>query len=196
MDYFSSDWHIGHRNILTLSKRPFESMEEMRDQILQNMTSIMKKGDTLYFLGDLAFSQADAEYVLELFQGETDCLRLGSGESRFELQPQEASGEVPEDCGHPGVQEQGRRESGFIYPTSPSGSGVPASHNSFHLYGHVHMFSPELAFLEDQPYGKSLNVNLEFNNYGPYSLEDIVTIMEGKPDNTDYSIMQDFQNKK
>lgn len=195
MDYFSSDWHIGHRNILTLSKRPFESMEEMRDQILQNMTSIMKKGDTLYFLGDLAFSQADAEYVLDYFKARRIAFVWVLGNHDSSCNPKKLVGKCQKIVDT------------LVYKNKAKGIRIHLSHfplrvwsasfhNSFHLYGHVHMFSPELAFLEDQPYGKSLNVNLEFNNYGPYSLEDIVTIMEGKPDNADYSIMQDFQNKK
>jgi calcineurin-like phosphoesterase family protein len=58
MDWFSSDWHLGHENIIRICDRPFSSVEEMDKTIMGNMLSVMKRKDTLYFLGDcLSHSQ-------------------------------------------------------------------------------------------------------------------------------------------
>ena len=44
--------------------------------------------------------------------------------------------------------------------------------------------------VEKRQTGKALNVNLEFNNYGPYSLDDIFYIMSQKGDNWDYELLK------
>lgn len=57
MDYFSADWHLDHANIIKYDGRPFKSVEQMNETILKNVCSTLKKGDTLYFLGDFAFAR-------------------------------------------------------------------------------------------------------------------------------------------
>jgi len=56
--YFSSDWHLGHANIIKYDGRPFKSVEEMDHVILGNVTSQLKKGDDLYYLGDFALTRS------------------------------------------------------------------------------------------------------------------------------------------
>lgn len=53
MIYFTADMHFGHKAILTMQNRPFESVEEMNRVILDNYNSVVKKDDTVYILGDL-----------------------------------------------------------------------------------------------------------------------------------------------
>lgn len=56
--YFSSDWHLGHANIIKYDKRPFKTVEEMDLAIITNVTEQLQKGDTLYYLGDFAFTRS------------------------------------------------------------------------------------------------------------------------------------------
>jgi calcineurin-like phosphoesterase family protein len=56
MWYFSSDWHLGHENVIRFSKRPFSSVEQMDSAIIKNMTSPLKRGDEFFFLGDLSWN--------------------------------------------------------------------------------------------------------------------------------------------
>jgi calcineurin-like phosphoesterase family protein len=53
--WFTSDWHISHINIIKYCKRPFNSIKEMDDTIFNNFFKLVKRGDTVYFLGDLSF---------------------------------------------------------------------------------------------------------------------------------------------
>lgn len=59
--YFSSDWHLGHTNILKYDNRPFASIEEMNEVIIGNHNSIVKPEDHFYFLGDFVFSKKKDE---------------------------------------------------------------------------------------------------------------------------------------
>jgi len=54
--YFTSDMHLGHKNIIKYSNRPFNSLVEMDQVIIDNYNSVVKKGDTVYDLGDFCFT--------------------------------------------------------------------------------------------------------------------------------------------
>ena len=53
MVYFTADMHFGHRAIINMQSRPFESVEEMNRVLLQNFNSVVHKDDTVYILGDI-----------------------------------------------------------------------------------------------------------------------------------------------
>jgi calcineurin-like phosphoesterase family protein len=55
MDYFSSDFHLGHANVIRFDKRPYENVEQMDREIIKHCMSILKSGDNFYYLGDFAF---------------------------------------------------------------------------------------------------------------------------------------------
>ncbi len=50
MIYFTADMHFGHRAIITMQNRPFESVEEMDKVLLQNYNAVVQKDDTVYIL--------------------------------------------------------------------------------------------------------------------------------------------------
>lgn len=53
--WFTSDTHWGHSNILEFCKRPFSSVEEMNQKLIENWNSVVKPGDTVFHLGDFAW---------------------------------------------------------------------------------------------------------------------------------------------
>ena len=58
MIWFSSDWHLGHEGILThqlTRDMDFASIEEMDDAIIGGVNAVVKKDDTLFFLGDFGW---------------------------------------------------------------------------------------------------------------------------------------------
>ena len=55
MIYFTSDLHLGHENAIKLCNRPFGSIEEMDETLIQNWNSRVTNNDTIYILGDMMF---------------------------------------------------------------------------------------------------------------------------------------------
>lgn len=66
--YFTADWHIGHGNIIKYCGRPFKTAAEMDVTILGTFTQTVKSGDTLYFLGDLAFGRENVIKTLDVIK--------------------------------------------------------------------------------------------------------------------------------
>jgi calcineurin-like phosphoesterase family protein len=62
--YFVSDTHFGHRNVIKYSKRPFSSIEEHDEIIIQNWNKTIKRNDMVYFLGD--FCMAGRQRTLDI----------------------------------------------------------------------------------------------------------------------------------
>ena len=57
--WFWSDPHFYHNNILRLSNRPFTSLEEMHDTLIDNFNSVVRPGDRVFCLGDFSFSNKE-----------------------------------------------------------------------------------------------------------------------------------------
>lgn len=191
MDYFTSDWHLGHKAIVDISSRPFKDIKEMEEVILNNSIRKMKKGDNLYFLGDLSFSTSATERVLEEINkrkinffwvlGNHDIKRV---KKEYETKYVRISGNLII-----------KRDKKIIHMNHfPLIAWEKSFRNSFHLYGHIHNFSKEREELEKRLEGKTLNVNVEMNDYKPYSLKDIFDIMSTKKDNWDYNIFEELEN--
>jgi calcineurin-like phosphoesterase family protein len=62
--WFTSDFHIGHTNIIKYCSRPFKTVSEMDKKILTTCADLIKPEDTLYFLGDISMNPAFVERAL------------------------------------------------------------------------------------------------------------------------------------
>lgn len=50
--WITSDWHIGHFNIIRYCDRPFKTVEEMNETIIKRYNHRVRNEDVCYFLGD------------------------------------------------------------------------------------------------------------------------------------------------
>ncbi len=55
--WFTSDTHYSHFNIIEYTKRPFSSLEEMNETMIENFNRVVRQVDTVYHLGDFALGQ-------------------------------------------------------------------------------------------------------------------------------------------
>lgn len=51
--WFTSDWHIGHKNILRFCDRPFKDLEAMQETLVRNFNEVVADDDETFFLGDV-----------------------------------------------------------------------------------------------------------------------------------------------
>lgn len=69
MNYYIADTHFGHKNILKLCNRPFESIEQMNTHIIQNWNNKVKNSDHVYIVGDMFFKCENIEDILKNLEG-------------------------------------------------------------------------------------------------------------------------------
>lgn len=53
--WFTADTHFGHENIIKYADRPFKTLKEMDDKIVDRFNERIKSDDTVFFLGDFCF---------------------------------------------------------------------------------------------------------------------------------------------
>ena len=52
--FLIGDLHFNHRNIIKYCSRPFDSVEDMNEQLIKNWNSVVEKNDIVYVVGDFA----------------------------------------------------------------------------------------------------------------------------------------------
>jgi len=59
MNFYIADCHFGHKNILLFDNRPFGDLEQMEEVMVMLWNATVRKGDTVYILGDFCWGKAD-----------------------------------------------------------------------------------------------------------------------------------------
>jgi calcineurin-like phosphoesterase family protein len=68
--FFTSDTHWKHTNIMRYSNRPFNTVEEMNEALIENWNKTVGPRDTVYHLGDFCFgNKSDVEEILKRLNG-------------------------------------------------------------------------------------------------------------------------------
>ena len=56
-NFYISDLHIGHENILRFDNRPFADVNEMNNKLIENWNARVRSDDTVYILGDFIWAK-------------------------------------------------------------------------------------------------------------------------------------------
>jgi calcineurin-like phosphoesterase family protein len=85
MRYWTSDLHLGHKNIIDYCKRQFLDKEDMTQKITAYLLSVLKDGDELVVVGDVALNPKFAHQLGEALSklGVTLTLIMGNHDSCF-----------------------------------------------------------------------------------------------------------------
>lgn len=58
MNYFIADTHFGHKNCMAFDNRPFKSIEEHDQKLIENWNNAVSINDDVYILGDISWHNA------------------------------------------------------------------------------------------------------------------------------------------
>lgn len=130
--FYISDWHYGHASIISFDNRPFTSLAEMNEALINRWNAVVSPGDIVYVLGDMFWcNSSEATPVLDKLNGQKFLIRGNHdrcNDGRF-LKKFVKVTEYFE------VEDDGRKVVLCHYP-------IPCFKNHFygwyHLYGHVH----------------------------------------------------------
>ena len=68
--WFTADQHFHHANIIKYTNRPFDSVEEMNEVMIERWNKRVKDGDTIYQLGDFALCSSEkADEIIARLNG-------------------------------------------------------------------------------------------------------------------------------
>jgi calcineurin-like phosphoesterase family protein len=174
MNYFTSDLHFLHKNIITYNRPYYTSVREMNESIIAVINATVEVWDTLYILGDIALGSVKiaAEYLeqikceIKIVPGNHDS---GKALKRYaELTNVEVL---------PPLYETKVGDTNVVMCHFPMVSWNRSHYGAWHLFGHTHGSYVGL--------GKSLDVGWDsfYNMYGVvgiFSEQDLRDIMGQK----------------
>lgn len=82
--HFTADSHFGHASIIRMAGRPFSSVEEHDQALIDNWNAVVAPGDTVFVVGDFAHKadNAKAQKIFDRLRG-TKHLVIGNHDSEF-----------------------------------------------------------------------------------------------------------------
>lgn len=167
MIYFTSDIHFGHHSIINSVNRPFKTVEEMDETILNNINKTVFGSDTLYILGDFTCGSSYikcAEYRSKIFCKNVHLI-LGNHDRRFIYVDRESPFESEKD-----YDEIYDYSYLFCLSHYPMLSWNRRDRGSIMLHGHIH--SNERSNRINKWQGiKRYDVGVDANNYTPVSID-------------------------
>jgi len=175
--WFTADLHLGHSNIIKYCNRPFSSVEEMDETLIERWNWLVKPKDVVYFLGD--FCMGGREQALQYFNRLNGQIYVVPGGHDKRWARFQGS--------YTGLNCVVRILSSLYTITYGINKQVivlchycmrvwdRSHYNSWQLHGHSHGGLLGV--------GKQMDVGVDTNDFYPYSLEDIERRMKELPDN-------------
>ena len=67
--WFTSDWHLGHRNIIQYSDRPFRDVDHMNEELIARHNAMVKPNDLVIDVGDFSMNERIVESAIKRLHG-------------------------------------------------------------------------------------------------------------------------------
>lgn len=188
--FFTSDWHIGHENVIKFSNRPFANKDEMKEGLIRRFNSNVPKNGVTYFLGDFSMgSVEETRDVLNRLHG-TKIIIVGNHDRGvnslydcgFDVVLNKAELIIANErvtlthCPLRGVVREntegmrGHKEGEHWHGESRHKDYSCENQGQFHLHGHIHSpNSGKSVKILDKQY----DVGVDANNYYPVSISTI-----------------------
>ena len=166
--WFTADLHLGHANIIRFCSRPFTTVGEMDQTILERLNVSVKPNDILYFLGDFCMG---SQKRIAVYRRRIRCNKIFAVPGNHDKQAHK----LKED---------------FLWLDNlaeVSIDGQPivlchyalrvwnrSNHGSWHLYGHSH------GRLPDTPNSLSMDMGVDAHDFRPWHYDEIADLMRRK----------------
>lgn len=163
--FFSADWHQWHKNILKYCQRPFQTIEEMNEYLIQEHNKIVRPNDFVYYLGDLVFKNADINKLMNRLNGHWFLIRgnhdnnIGNNDKNFGWVKDRYELRV------------GNRY--FVLDHYPLLSWDKQFHGSIQLHGHTHQ-KTQLT----QPGKRQVHVGVDAWDFKPVHIDQIMDLVK------------------
>ena len=169
MNYYISDMHLGHENVLRFDQRPYETVEEMDEILIANWNMRVTDDDHVYILGDFCYKSKNMpESYLKKMNGHKHLI-VGNHDGAI-MKRSEAQAYFDSIDTMLQINDNGNRIVMCHYPIA---DWVGRYHGSIHLYGHIHGHDFEcMKFLKAR--GQAYNTAACINNYQPCNLGEII----------------------
>ena len=130
MKFYIGDLHFNHERAIDFDNRPFESVEEMNETLIDNWNNQIGKKDEVYIVGDFFMKNQNAVEILSrlkgnkfLVKGNHDRINSDMAKHFIKIEP------------YMRLKDEGHK---LVLSHYPLASWESSHHGSYHFYAHVH----------------------------------------------------------
>lgn len=177
--FLISDLHLDHGRIIGYCNRPFKSVGEMNDFIVNTWNKTVSKNDIVFFLGDMACGRGSRKtrYWLNKLNGNITFIKGHHDRSRRI----NFRDKLILNC-------DGQK---FLLLHNPA--DTPRDWKSWVIHGHTHNNNPRYPLVSKK--NKTVNVSAELLDYKPVLLEELIGLIGSKKDNSNERGVDNNQGK-
>lgn len=170
MIYFTSDLHLGHANVLKLCSRPFESVDEMDETLIENWNARITNNDTIYILGDLMFrNKKPPEEYLSRLKGKKHLIR--GNHDRDWIKKVDINKFFVSNENLSYITDGQHRITLCHYPMM---SWPHINTNGYMIFGHIHSNTDAAYWSLIQNSSLMLNAGVDINGFKPVTFNELV----------------------
>ncbi|HTF69015.1 MAG TPA: metallophosphoesterase family protein [Edaphobacter sp.] len=169
--FFTSDTHFGHENIIKFCNRPFANVAEMNEAMIERWNAVVGEKDVVYHLGDFA-CRIKPDEVAEIASRLNGYIYFLTGNHDDETHRAFNRGHLPNFSLLP-----------LYYEAEIEGQKIVMCHygmrtwhhdlrGTWHLYGHSHAGLP--------PLGKSCDVGVDAWDFTPIEFSALKAFMDAR----------------
>lgn len=149
MNYYISDLHFGHKNILRFDHRGYDTTEEMEADLIFRWNKQVSNGNHVYMLGDFIWEAGSEEWlrIIHKLNGNIHLILRNHDPRQYSTGVQKALAEITP------YKELNEKVDGKDYRLVLSHYAILSYYGScypqtFHLHGHTHV-TTEQSLVED-----------------------------------------------
>ena len=168
MNFYTSDLHFGHSNVIGFDHRPFADRVEMEQTLIYLWNDRVQKDDDIWIIGDFCFrADKDPTYYLRKLKGRKHLI-VGNHDGVI-LKDEKALSyfESVDKMTH--IQDHGEQ---IVMCHFPIADWNQMHHGSWLIYGHIHNRKDDtFEFMRKRE--RALNAGCMINNYAPASFQEL-----------------------
>lgn len=175
MIHFTSDTHFSHKHVIKYCERPFKTLDEMDESLIESWNKQVQPDDVIYHLGDFSLTNPQKTVkILERLNGEIYLIKGNHEKSVLGKEITRKFFKSISDVKKLYIDDK------MIFMSHYSHRVWDKSqHGSYHIFGHSH------GDLNHLDLGLSMDVGVDsiykiFGEYRPISWLELKTYMDGK----------------
>lgn len=163
MAYCGYSLNFGHVNIMKYCNRPFQTVEEMNETMINNWNNVIKDKDEVYHLGDFSLVKKENLRKIRIrLRGKVYLIK--GNHDKFSKKDYENFENVEK------IKEIRYNGKKIVLCHYAMRTWNCSHHGAYHFYGHSH------GTLE--PYGRSCDVGVDVHNFRPLHIDEAIRIAD------------------
>ncbi len=171
MIFYTADLHLGHKDVIKLSNRPFKTIREHDNFIIDTWNATVSDRDTVYIVGDIYHNnKMNVGLYLERLKGKKHLI-IGNHDLKFKDINYE-NRKYFESIEQMTIIKD--KDSSVVLCHYPLLEWNGYFRGNYMVHGHIHnnRKNPAFQFLKEQ--AKALNAGVDINNFKPVTLKELV----------------------